>query len=408
MTQWIPNEDGNRAVYATTDTASPTFPAPTFMLLGDLAITKTQDLVDKEEATGGYLRAVTPQLGLPTFAGTYGEDLTFESLSILARYAIKGGDGAVTDGNTTPGYDRTKAPAHKTDDIDAMAMQYGVDGLLWESRGVRFDEHTVTIDVDDADGVWKWSSNLTVTSKDNPTATVTTAVTSATTTVITVTGAAWTVNAFQGWYVFVKFGNHIEAVRKISSNTATTLTVDEAFSVAPSAADVIRIEPIGPVLSVPTYEPIPTYGTRIFLDDLSGTIGTTELIDRPISFNYTMATNRATKRFLNNPRNRVAAKTGRGATKISGSITLELDRRTEYVDWENLKQHKLRVEQIGSTIDTVAATTKRARLDFVDVAFGTPTEQARDNNMTVTVPFIAYGTASPFSVVTKTTLATLP
>ncbi len=122
MTRSIANEVSNKAIYAGTEAIVGTAVAPTYMWLGELDITKTQDLVDKAEATGGYFRRVTPKLGVISFAGTYAEDLTFESYPILNQYGLAGGDVATSDANTVPGYTYVQAPSHTIDDIESATL----------------------------------------------------------------------------------------------------------------------------------------------------------------------------------------------------------------------------------------------------------------------------------------------
>lgn len=409
MTRSIANEVSNKAIYAGTETVVGTAVTPTYMWLGELDITKTQDLVDKAEATGGYFRRVTPKLGVIAFAGTYAEDLTFESYPILNQYGLAGGDVATSDANTVPGYTYVQAPSHTIDDIESATLVYGINGLGWRSKGVRFNEHTVTIDTDDADGVWKWSGPLSVQSKEALPTVVDGTLTGATATTVTDSTKTWTLNEHAGKFYFNDFGTGVGEVRLIVSNTTLgVLTVDEAFTVTPTAGDRYRIEAKMPAIAIPDYEAIPSYGTQVLIDPLTGAIGTTPVLDRIISVNYTVGTSRTSKRFLNNGMNEVSSRTGRGASMISGQIRVEFDRRDEYYNWEQLNGFKLRIRQTGDVIDATAGTTKLAQVDFEECYFSTPTEDARESNMTITLPFWAYGTVDPIEVTTKNRLATLP
>lgn len=65
--------------------------------------------------------------------------------------------------------------------------------------------------------------------------------TSGTTTTLTDTGATWTINAFTGYYVYITAGSASGESRRISSNTATQLTVAPAFTVAIDATSVYSI-----------------------------------------------------------------------------------------------------------------------------------------------------------------------
>lgn len=388
MTWTIGNEVGNKAAYAGTEAVVGT-PAPaTHQWLGTLDITKTQDLVTTRESTGGYHGQVSPKLGLPTFAGSYTENLTFESLPIQMQYALKAGAVGVGDGEDVEGFVYAKSPSFNRDDIDSASVYYGIDGLAWRSTGVRHNEFTINIDVDDADGVWKFNSTLAVGSKEEITE-FEGAATGGSATTVTMTGAGWTADEHAGKFVFVDFGTHIGDVRLIESNTADSLTVDQEFDTVPSAGTPFRIEGSLPTITVPEWEKIPTYGTQVFIDEV-GSMGDTLITDRIINVSLGVNTNRTTKRFLENPGDAVSKRSGRGEQLITGSIRVELDRRDEFVAWQNLQERAIRIAQEGSTIDATAGTTKQAYIELPRVAFGTPTEDSRDNNMTLTVPFTAY------------------
>jgi hypothetical protein len=389
----VPNEVANKKVLAGVETIPGTAVTPTTYWLGELAVTKTADLADRMDATGGYDRRVTPRMSPATFSGTYAEDLAFENLPRTVRYWLVGDTVGVSDGESIPGYVYTQSPAFATDNIDTATLQYGVDGLTFRSTGVSHNEGTITIDVDDTDGIWKFSSNLFVRSKEILPTVVEGVATGGSTTTVVKTGAGWTINAYAGRYVNVGFDSGAGQVRAIVSNTADTLTVSPAFSVAAAASDTFRIESaFTSGLTRPDYEYIPTYGTQVYIDPLDGTLGDTEIEDRIISVNITVGNQRTPKRFLDNDKNEVSAKTGRGARTISGQIRVEFDRFDEYNKWETLDGFGLRIYQEGSVIDPAGgpATVKYAQIDVPVCYFSTPTEDARENNMTMTLPFWAF------------------
>src|SRR5690606_15080453 len=128
----------------------------------------------------------------------------------------------------------------------------------------------------------------------------------------------------------------------------------------------------------------------VFIDPLGGTIGTTEIQDRIISTNVTVSNARTPKRFLDNGKNEISAKTGRGARLVSGQIRVEFDRFDEYNRWETLDGFSLRIYQEGSVIDATEGTVKYAQIDVPVCYFSTPTEDARENNMTMTLPWWGF------------------
>lgn len=384
------NETASKKVLAYREAVYGVAGTPTSRWMGDLSITKTADLAEREEMTGGYDRMVSPRQQPAVFAGTYAEDLSFENFPQHLQYWIKGGVTGVSDTETTPGYVHTYAPTFARDDIASASLQYGVDGLGYLSTGVRHDDGTITIDVDDQDGVWKASFTEFVRSKEILPTVITGVATGGTGTTLTMTGAGWTIDALIGRYVNLD-PNHAGQVYQITDNDATSITWDETASPAPTNGTEFRIEAaFTSGISIPDNEYIPTYGTQVFIDPLGGTIGTTEVLDRIISLNVQVVNNRTAKRFLNNSKNEVSKKTGRGGRRIMGQIRVEFDRFDETNKWEALEGFMLRVYQEGSVIDAGAGTVKYAQIDLNECYFSTPTEDARENNMTQTIPFWAY------------------
>lgn len=408
---YIPNEVNNNAAYAAIETSPGVFTAPDHRWPGTLTINETADLREVEEATGGYYREVDPELGLPTFAGTYSESLTFETFPVHGRLnVISGGDGVAVAG-ATGAYEYEQSPAFARDDMDTATLVYGIDGQAWSSTGVRHDETTVTIDVDDPDGFWKLSSNLFVPNKTALDPVIDGVATAGSANTIEMTGASWTVDQLKGRFVFKDFGTHTGEVREILSNTATEITVSEDWDDAPTAGTVFRVEANMPVLTELDYEKIPTYETQLFLDPAADPLGATQIFDRFISMNVTHRTTRRLKRFMENPRDQYSKRSGRGGSFVSGQIVFENDRRDEYEAWKALKTWGLRVRQYGSVIDSGSGTRKMAQIDIPKGAFSTPAPQSRENNMTLLVPFRAYIPevgSSPFTWTTINDLAQLP
>lgn len=407
MVWHITNEAGNKTAYAGTEHS--VVPAPiTHQWRGDLEITKTANLKRTEAATGGYDRYDAPELEAPTFSGTYAEQMSYQSAAIQAQYAFKTGDTGVLVPTSTGAYRYRKSPSFNTDDIDSATVVYGIDGLAWQSIGVRHDEWTLSIDVDDADAAWKFSSTLAVSSKDELPPVIDGVATAGTATTITMTGAAWTPGDLVGRYVFLDFGSHTGDVRMISANTADSLTVDEAFTSAAAAGDVFRVEANLPVIPMMDTETVKAAGTKFFLDPYGEPIGTTQILDRIISFNMTVKSNRTSKKFLDTPEGQVSRRSGRGAREVTGQIRFELDRRDEYVAWLQRWQRGLKVSQEGSEIDS--GINNSIALEIPRIAFETPTEDTRENNMTVTVPFVGYlpATEPIFTLDVVNDLATLP
>lgn len=58
---------------------------------------------------------------------------------------------------------------------------------------------------------------------------------------ITCSTAAWTVDAYQDWYVYISAGTGVGQIRKIASNTATVLTTNVNWTTAPDSTSVFKI-----------------------------------------------------------------------------------------------------------------------------------------------------------------------
>ena len=404
----IPNEVANQVIYAGTETVPGTAAAATYRWTGTLAVSKSQPLNRTEETTGGVDRLVTPRRQRATLSGTYAEPLTFESLPMLMQYGLRSGKTGVSDGNTTPGYTYDKSPASIEDDIATATLRHNVPGLGFLSTGVRFNEWTIGIS--DTEDTWQFSSNLFLRKHQALTGSFEGVATGGSTTTIVMSTAGWTVDQWEGAYVFLDYGTHVGPIRQVDSNTADTLTLTTALDTAVASGDTFRIEALFPSgIAIPRYEAIPYAGTKLYLDP-TGSIGTTQVLGRFISGNVTVQHNLAAKVFAENAADEVSDRTGRGGRFVSGSIRLEFDRRDEMDELENMDELAIRIEQEGSVIDSSAGTHKLARLDINRALWDTASRDTRDNNLTATFGFVAYldDTDPILNVVAKNTLATLP
>jgi hypothetical protein len=381
---------------------------PTFRLMGDLTTTKTHELTARQEATGNYVRRANPRKGLPVLAGNYAQDLTFESLPQLQRAAIKSGATGVAVAGATGAFDYLKAPSLTRDDIELMTIQHNVEGLGFQAEGVRFPEHTITVDVDDADGVWKWASPLWIRDEIDLPGSFEGVATAATADTLTMAGATWTVDEHAGKWVVLRYLTGVGEVRPIVSNTATALTIEGEWDVTPTAGVTFRIEGAFEAgVPVVDEEPIPSYGTKVFIDPLGGIIGTTEIDnDRIISLNVTTQLNPERKTFLNNTAG-VGRRMGRGELITTFQIRFEFDRRDEMLMWERMQGFKLRIEQEGSILDESPLTRKLARIDIFRAFWSQPTRDARGNNLTATMAGVAYNSTPYVQYLTRNGLATL-
>lgn len=128
-------------------------------------------------------------------------------------------------------------------------------------------------------------------------------------------------------------------------------------------------------------------GTRLFIDDDPANIGTTQVLERFINFSVTYDNALAPKRFMEDV-DAISTRVGGGQVAVTGQVRLEFDDDSEYANYRNGAPRAIRIEREGPIIH--AAVTMRARIDIPRAYWGTPSDDPRENNMTLTFPFIAY------------------
>jgi hypothetical protein len=205
---------------------------------------------------------------------------------------------------------------------------------------------------------------------------------------------------------------NIGQVREIESNTATVLTLTQALPATVAAADTFEI--LGNFttgIADRTREMIAGPGTDLYMDATGGTIGTTAITGRFISFSVTYNSGLSTfKRFMENT-DSFTAKPDLGMRRVTGQLRLEYDRLDEWNLFEAGTARKLRIKQTGSTINVSPATTKEATIDVYNAVFSSFTEDTRNSNITATVGFTGFVSTVegvPWQLAVKNTLAALP
>jgi hypothetical protein len=250
-------------------------------------------------------------------------------------------------------------------------------------------------------------------SRDLKTGTTDTATGGSTTTVIKA-AAGWTVNQFAGAYVTMTGGTagNIGQSRLIDSNDSTTLTVSQAFPAAVVSTDTFTITALFTSgVSDRSREIIEASGTQLFIDPEGGTIGTTEVENRFISFEVTYNSGMSTfKRFMENI-DGFSAKPDLGMRRVTGQVTMEFDTRTEYDDFVAGLGQQIRLYKEGSEIDSGASTNKYAQIDVYRAIWSQHTEAERNSNIIQTLGFTGFvdsGEGVPFEIEVVNTLANLP
>lgn len=383
---------------------------PTYRMYGDLRVNRARPLADRQEFAGTYFKDYTPVRGGVVIDGTYAQTLTYEDLPILLRYSVQGGVTGTSDGATTPGYTYVQKPTASRKDIDYATVEGGFPGMPWVATGLHLPEFTISADIDDTEAAWKWSGSAMALTKDLDAVTSGVA-TAGTTTTITKAAAGWVVNEFAGGFVEMTGGAttaNVGQKREILSNTATVLTVAGVFPSAVANTDTFVISGTFTAgITDRTRETIEAPDTSVYID--TGTIGTTEITGRIISWSVNYNINASGKRFMDNPSG--FSRFGHGATVVTGQIRVEGDERDEYDAWTADTAQKIRFQQTGTVIDTGTSTHKLARIDVHNVQYDTLTDDDRDNNVTYTIGFRGFVDATagvPITFTTKNALSALP
>jgi hypothetical protein len=414
-TAWniTPNSQALKRGYFGTEAIAGVPVTPTYRVYADLTLTKTRQLAERQEFAGTLFGDYTPVFGPWEIDGTLMQPLTYEDLAILPRYSLAGGGTGVSDAQTTPGYTYTRRPDPDSLNIDSATIEGGTPGMAWRAAAVIFPEFTISADIDDSEAVWKWNSPIKAISRDYV-ASVTGVATAGTTTTVTKAAAGWVVDAYAGSYVRMTGGTagNIGQVREITSNSATVLTVSQAFPSAVANTDTFEI--LGNFttgIADRTREMIAGPGTDLYMDAVGGTIGTTAITGRFISFSVTYNSGLSTfKRFMENI-DSFTAKPDLGLRRVTGQIRLEHDRLDEWNLFEDGTPRKIRIRQTGSTIDSGAATTKSATIDIYNAVFSSFSEDTRNSNITATLGFTGFVDTTEgvqWQLAVKNTLSVLP
>ena len=406
----LPNYQQLRQTLAGVETVRGTKVTPTNKWYGALELNRHQPLAESEEYAGTFFGDYTPVRGAVMVDGTYAQNMAYED-AFLYRYAVKGGVTGTDDGNTVHGYTYTFRYSGTRDDLDTASVECLYGGMTWESQGLVFPEFTVSADIDDAQAVWKWSSQVVAISKDLKAGLDDVVATGGTTTTFVKTAWGLTIGAQVGKYVHFKSGTALnkDLFREITANDATSITF-AALPAAVTAADVIDIYAMPTAgVSDRTRELVAGPGTTLYMDALGGTIGTTPITGRLISFSVTGQAGITYKRFMDNV-STTSNKMDLGMRRVTGQIRLEFDRKREWDKYKALSPELIRIRQTGSQINAAPLTNKTATIDVYKAIYDDPTTDVRGNNVVVTWPFRGYvdataGVAAEFAL--KSTLATL-
>lgn len=159
-------------------------------------------------------------------------------------------------------------------------------------------------------------------------------------------------------------------------------------------------------------EVINARGTKLYIDDAGGTMGTTQVTGSLISASITINNNIHFKAFAEDTTYVAADRVGRGAQEINAQFTFEFDSDTEFAKYRNStpQQRLIRLESTGSQIHTGPTVNKRMRIDMWGY-WNSWSRGDREGNLTATFGFAGFydvTAAKTFQIEVVNALATLP
>ncbi len=175
------------------------------------------------------------------------------------------------------------------------------------------------------------------------------------------------------------------------------------------ARDLAAIGAFTAAIPSRTREAILARGAKLYIDEPAGTVGTTQVIGKYRSFSVTIDNGIDFKRFGESDIF-VAPDFGRGQQVVTGEIVLEQVDDVEYAKQRLATARRIRLESLGSIINGVGATPKRARIDLGNAYWNAPTEGTAGENITQSFGYVAKPSAgvAPITIESVTGLLTLP
>lgn len=399
----IPNDLANRLSYfgIQTDPLVPVVPDMRLNMQPD--INTTYPLIEDADVTGTFMDFEHAAHGLPVHSGTLGGTLSFENMPSLLRLGV--GGGASPSISAAPAYTYDQTPNISYDQYDPATFQYNHQGDVWQASGVRYGQFNIEGSVADSAAFWKFGSTLDILRNDQlPFEEV--VATAGTATTVTMSGAAWTVDEFEGAWIFPNPDTNLAGARLIVSNTATVITVSQAFDVTPVATDTFLIAglPAAGLASVNEHK-IQALGSKLYIDPFGDPLGTTQILKRFISFNVTTNWNLDAKVFGEDELG-PSGVYGHGALLVTAQIRLEADRPDEWRQLKELAELGIRIEKLGAEI--APGVRYMARIDLPRGVWTERTKDTRNNNLTQTLAFKSKVNVPPVRFLTRNGLSVLP
>lgn len=184
---------------------------------------------------------------------------------------------------------------------------------------------------------------------------------------------------------------------------------------------MLDVELIGRDLTATTFtaaltdratEVILARGTKLYIDDAGGTIGSTQKTGSLIKCSITVNNNIHYKAFAEDVTYVAANKVGRGARTLDAQFTFEFDSDIEFAKYRAAiaAQRLIRLEQSGSQIHGASVVNKRMRLDMYGF-WNSWSRSDREGNLTADfglAGFFDQAAAKTFSAEIINALITLP
>lgn len=161
-----------------------------------------------------------------------------------------------------------------------------------------------------------------------------------------------------------------------------------------------------------TTEPILARGTKIFIDEPGGTIGTTQVTGKLISASIPITNEIHFKAFAEDTTYVAANKVGRGEQYMDGQLTFEFDSDGEFAKYRAGTQRLIRIYQEGATIHagSPAATAKKyMKIDLYGY-YSSWARNDREGNLTMTLGIMGFYDATAtksFSIDVNNALSSL-
>jgi len=400
----VRNDQVNQILLAGVQTAPGVAADPTFRMTGRPDIDWMPAVTVEDEATGTYQTGVSVVQGLPPNTGSWGESaLSYERAPSYLRHICKGG-GTPFSGSG-PDYLYKQALDLINADSDLLTVLFGTPGLLERYTDLRFSEINLAFDPDSG-GSWTITPTAMIGKGEIPTELEGTVAAASTTTVINVTGGGLTADELIGAWFFPHADDNRAGARLIVDNDTTTITLGSPLPSAPATGQKFVVGILAPAgIPVLTEEKIKAAGTKVYIDPESGTIGTTQILQRIISGNITVALNAENKAFAENEFDRSGVY-GFGRIDVTAQLRLEFDRPDEIRQMKRMDKFRVRFQKEGTEL---APGVKKLWQPDIPLAVWTgKTRDTRNNNLTQTMTLRGISPTLPIEFATRNGLATLP